>query len=126
MLEIGEVLRGKMEILRREDGERLGRLRTGHSLTQQALADRFGIKQILIADYQSARLRMHAERVVRFAQALGISTDDLLGTAETKPLSEGRLSLKVVLRLSKIESLPASKQRALLQTIDAFLKAENA
>lgn len=107
-------------------GERLSRLRKERSLTQKALAQRIGIIQGLVTNYETDRLRMHPEMVLRFAQALEISTDELLGAKATPPLSEGRLSLKVVRRLSKIESLPARKQQALLQTIDAFLKAENA
>ena len=107
-------------------GERFGRIRKERGLTQQALADLVGLRQSLIADYTSGRLRMHAEMVVRFAQALEITTDELLGTSADQPLTDGPLSLKVVRRLAKIESLPARKQQAILQTIDAFLKAENA
>lgn len=107
-------------------GERFGRIRKERGLTQQQLADRVGIRQSLIADYTSGRLRMHAEMVVRFAQALEITTDELLGTSDKRPLTDGPLSLKVVRRLTKIESLPEHKQRVLLQTIDSFLRGEGA
>jgi transcriptional regulator with XRE-family HTH domain len=103
-------------------GERLARIRKERSLTQTALAEKIGIIQSLITDYERDRLRMHPEMVVRFAQALEISTDELLGAKASRTLGGGKLSLKVARRLSKIESLPDRQQRALLQTIDAYLK----
>lgn len=106
-------------------GERLARLRKERGLTQTALAEKIGIIQGLITNYERDRLRMHHEMVIRFAQALGVSADELLGLSSEREVS-GKLSLKVVRRLSAIESLPDHKQRALLQTIDAFLKAERA
>jgi hypothetical protein len=68
---------------------------------------------------------MHPEMLVRISNALGVSTDELLGVTGQREVS-GKLSLKVVRRLSKIESLPDHKQRILLQTIDAFLRGEGA
>ncbi len=105
-------------------GERLARIRKERGLTQVELAREIGITQSIVTSYECNRLRMHPEMVVRVAQALQTSTDDLLGFKASRPLGDGKLSLKVVRRLSKIESLPEHKQRALLQTIDAFLKAE--
>ena len=107
-------------------GARLARLRKERSFTQTALAEKIGIVQSLVTDYECDRLRMHPEMVVRFAYALDVSADELLGLKASRTLGDGKLSLKVVRRLSAIESLPDHKQRALLQTIDAFLKAERA
>lgn len=106
-------------------GERLARLRKERGLTQTALAERIGIIQGLVTNYETDRLRMHPEMVLRFAEALEISTDELLG-AKARPLTDGPLSLKVVRRLSKIEALPEQKQRAVLQAIDTLLKGAGA
>ncbi|OFZ19429.1 MAG: hypothetical protein A2X94_13910 [Bdellovibrionales bacterium GWB1_55_8] len=69
---------------------------------------------------------MHPEMVIRFALALGVSTDELLGVLSKKnpehPLP--RLSLKLVKRLQKIDRLLDTKQKVLLQTIDGFLRGE--
>lgn len=107
-------------------GERLARLRKERSFTQTALAEKIGIIQSLVTDYERDRLRMHPEMVCRFAYALDVSADELLGLKTSRTLGDGKLSLKVVRRLTKIESLPDHKQRVLLQTIDAFLRGEGA
>ena len=59
--------------------------------------------------------------------ALEVSADELLGLSqETGPKNPAtkKLSLKLVRRLQKMEQLPSSKQKALLQTIDGFLRGE--
>ena len=58
---------------------------------------------------------------VRFAVALELSTDELLGV---KPAKNGKkASRRVLRRLEKIEGLPHGQQATLLRTIDTFLKA---
>lgn len=59
--------------------------------------------------------------VIRFAQALEVTTDELLGIRTAK--ENGRKSsLKLVRRLKRIEELPPAQQKTLLKTIDTFLK----
>ena len=107
-------------------GQRLARLRKERSLTQVELAEKMGIIQGLVTNYERDRLRMHAEMVARFAVALGVTADELLGLKSTRSAaavqSSSGLSLKIVRRLAKVEQLPASQQKALLQTPDLFLQ----
>lgn len=107
-------------------GQRLARIRKERGLTQVELAQKVGIIQSIVTSYEVGRLRMHPEMVVRMARALDVTTDELLGNKTSRPLGEGKLTLKVVRRLSKIESLPEHEQRVLLKTIDTFLKASGA
>lgn len=82
-----------------------------------------GIIQNLISDYEHDKLRLHGEMVIRFAQALEVTTDDILGTTASKGNGgNGKLSLRLLRRLKKIEELPQSQQKTLLKTIDTFLK----
>jgi transcriptional regulator with XRE-family HTH domain len=107
-------------------GERLARLRKERGFTQVELATKIGIVQSLMTSYECDRLRMHPEMVVRFALALAVSSDALLGVPSKKALRDSTdataLSLKLVKRLQKIERLPATQQKALLHTIDVFLR----
>jgi transcriptional regulator with XRE-family HTH domain len=106
-------------------GQRLARIRKERGFTQVELAAKIGIIQSLVTSYECNRLRMHPEMVVRFALALGVTTDELLGMPKTSHASirnSSRLSLKLVRRLQKIEHLTGTKQKALLHTIDVFLK----
>ena len=101
-------------------GQRLARLRRERGLTQVMLADSVGIIQALVSDYERDKLRLNPDMSVKFAQALGVTTDQLLGLQPTK--GNGRLpSRKVLRRLEQIENLPRRDQDALLRTIDAFL-----
>jgi hypothetical protein len=60
--------------------------------------------------------------IVRFARALGISTDDLL-LQPSGPKPANKPNRRVLRRLEQIEALPLSQQNVLLKTIDTFLKA---
>lgn len=101
-------------------GQRLARLRRERGLTQVMLAERVGIIQALVSDYERDKLRLNPDMSVKFAQALGVTTDQLLGLQPTKGNGH-QPSRKVLRRLEEIENLPRRDQDALLRTIDAFL-----
>jgi transcriptional regulator with XRE-family HTH domain len=58
-------------------GQRLARLRKERGFTQVEIAERVGIIQALVSDYELDKLRLNAEMIVRFATASEISTDAL-------------------------------------------------
>ena len=60
-------------------GQRIYELRKKKKLTQKELADKIGISRILVWNYENGRLRLYDEMVKRFAIALKVSTDYLLG-----------------------------------------------
>jgi transcriptional regulator with XRE-family HTH domain len=104
-------------------GERLAQIRKERGLTQKEVAKRTGLIQALVSDYERGRLRLAADMIVRFAVALGITTDELLRPKVRKTTPRRKISRKVLQRLERIDSLPPYKQRALLTTIDSFLRA---
>lgn len=99
-----------------------GRLRKQQGLTQVELAERIGIIQSLISEYERDKLRLNAHMLARFALALGVSADELLGLDDRRH-NGGKVSLKVARRMRLVEKLPAQQQAVLLKTIDAFLTA---
>lgn len=101
-------------------GQRLARFRKEKGFTQVELAQRMGITQALITDYERDKLRPYAEMVVRFALALGTSTDEVLGVRKTKPAG-AFANRRFLRRLEALAHLPKRDQEALLRTIDAFL-----
>lgn len=103
-------------------GQRLARLRKERGFTQVEIAERVGIIQALVSDYERDKLRLNAEMVVRFATALEITTDELLMPKESGTPLRRKPSLRMLRRLEKIESLPANQQSTLLKTIDTFLR----
>jgi transcriptional regulator with XRE-family HTH domain len=104
-------------------GERIARLRKERGYTQIELAERIGTIQALISDYERDKLRLNGEMAVRFALALEVSTDELLGLAGRKAARGKKPSRKILRRMEQIEKLPAAQQALLLKTIDTFIKA---
>jgi transcriptional regulator with XRE-family HTH domain len=103
-------------------GQRLARLRKERGFTQVEIAERVGVIQALVSDYERDKLRLNAEMVVRFAAALEITTDELLKPKGSAPPLRPKPSLRMLRRLERIESLPAHQQATLLKTIDTFLR----
>lgn len=102
-------------------GQRIAKFRKLNGLTQTQLADQIGLTQVLVSDYERDKIRPHPEMIVRFALALGVSADQLLGIK--KPKEAGKMpGLKMLRRIKKIEELPPSKQKTLLHIIDTFVK----
>lgn len=102
-------------------GQRIARFRKEKGYTQVELAKKIGIIQVLISDYERDKLRPNPEMIIRFALALEVSADEILGLKETKN-ERNKPSLKVLRRMKKIEELPLFQQKVLFRTIDAFLK----
>ncbi len=102
-------------------GQRIARFRKLKGYTQVQLADKIGLTQVLISDYERDKIRPHPEMIIRFSMALEVSSDHLLGLKEPKDAGHTH-SLKVLRRIKNIEELPASQQKVLFQIIDTFLK----
>ncbi|MBT8364702.1 MAG: helix-turn-helix domain-containing protein [Deltaproteobacteria bacterium] len=102
-------------------GQRLCRIRKEKGYTQVQLAEKLGIIQVLISDYERDKLRPYNEMIVRFARALDVSSDELLGLRLSKKKGNDP-SLKLIRWMQKTEDLPLSQQKVLLRTIDTFLK----
>ena len=103
-------------------GARLKEIRKRRGVTQVDLAQRLGIHQSLISQYERGSVRLHGALIVRFAQALQTTPDEIL-TAQTTPEGDnGHTSdRRFVRRLRKIDKLSPHQKKILLGTIDAFL-----
>jgi transcriptional regulator with XRE-family HTH domain len=103
-------------------GRRLARLRRERGLTQAQLAERIGILQTLVTDYEHDRLRLSAEMAVRFTLALGISLDAWLLPEAAAPSPKKRApSRAITRRMAMFETLPRHQQRLVLTALDMLL-----
>ena len=102
-------------------GQRLARFRNLKGLTHVELAEKLGLLQSHISAYELGRVRLNADMMVQLANALGVSLDDLVGFKKNGN-NAYKPSLKIAKRMQKIESLSSEEQRALLKTIDNYLK----
>lgn len=106
-------------------GQRLSRLRKKRGLTQVIIAEKMGIIQSLITDYERDKLRPHPEMIARFALALGVSTDEIIGLKNSGS-NDKKMSLRIVRRMQELESLPADQLKTVLKSIDLLIKAAKA
>ena len=105
-------------------GKRLAQIRALRGLSQQELAQRVNVVQVVISNYEIGKLRITAEAALRLAAALEVPIQELLQT-DTPPevVQQRKPSRKVLERLERIESLSRRKQDAILMTIDHFLNS---
>jgi transcriptional regulator with XRE-family HTH domain len=102
-------------------GERIARIRKERGFTQIELAAKIGIIQTIVSAIEIDERKLSAEMAVRFAQALDVSMDELLGPGRQQ--KKGRKpSRKILRRLERIEMLPRTQQIAVLKTIDNALE----
>ena len=104
-------------------GQRLARLRRERGLTQKQIAERTGLIQELVSNYETDKLRLNADMILRFAEVFEVSADELLRGSKSTITAKKQPSIKLVRRMEQIEALPLYEQRALLTTIDKFLAA---
>jgi transcriptional regulator with XRE-family HTH domain len=92
-------------------------------MTQAELAERLGVTQPAISDYEHDDIRLPADVVAQISRIVGVSTDELLGLKDAAPraVSPSPRSRRLYRRLKDIEKLPRRDQQALLRTIEAFL-----
>ena len=102
-------------------GQRLARLRKERGYTQVELAEKMGLIQSLVSDYERGVLRLNAEMLARFALALEVSADEILGLDQAPRPKTSPRSRRIQRRLLALEKLPKRDQETLLRTIDAFL-----
>lgn len=103
-------------------GARIRRFRKVKGLTQTELGDMVGISQRLMTYYEAQGGRPAADLLARFAEALEVSTDVLLGRAQADDprAAAAPQTLQLWRRLRRIEEIPPQDQKAILKMIDAL------
>ncbi len=107
---------------RTDFGARLGELRKAAGYTQQELAQEVGVSRRMIAYYEGETERPPTTLLPALADALGITTDELLGVAAPKKGLKPDTRLKR--RMQQIEKMNPKEKRQVLQLIDAFIERE--
>jgi transcriptional regulator with XRE-family HTH domain len=103
-------------------GARLTQLRKAAGYTQVELAQALGTTQRMIAYYESRAEKAPAALLPQLAEALGVSTDEILGI---KPLKKGKKpDTRLQRRLQQIEKLDPKARRQITQLLDTFLECE--
>ena len=91
-------------------------------MTQTDLAERLNIRQEIVSAYERGAVRIHGALIAAFAQALDVSTDEILGVEKAKRSGTAATDRRVVRLLSDINALPRRERDALLRTISNFVR----
>jgi transcriptional regulator with XRE-family HTH domain len=102
-------------------GKRIARSRKELDFTQKQLAEKLGISQQLMANYELGQRRIHVYLLIKIANALHTSVDTLLGM--NKKNKRGPVP-KIQMRIEQIQKLPLQKQKMILEFLDSFIKRE--
>lgn len=103
-------------------GQRIKELRKQKGYSQGEIGKKINIRQRLVSDYETGRLRLSVEILVKFANALEVNITDLITNDNSKKNIKST-NLKLAQRMRKIETLSPSQQKMIIKTIDALLKA---
>ncbi|WP_295798706.1 helix-turn-helix transcriptional regulator [uncultured Microbulbifer sp.] len=101
-------------------GKRLAQLRKAAGYTQKELAEEIGATRRVIAYYETESEHPPANLLVDLAQALKVSTDELLGVKPVKKVSQP--DSRLLRRMQQIEKLDAATKRQVIQVIDTFIE----
>ena len=103
-------------------GKQLAVLRKAAGYTQQQLAEECGVSRRVIAYYETESPHPPANLLVDLANALDVSTDELLGLKLRK--GQPKLGSRLERRLRQIEQLGPRSRKQILQVIDTVIEAE--
>ena len=102
-------------------GMRIAQLRKDRGMTQSELAERLGVSQPVVSDYENDVIRLPADVVVQLAAVFAVSADEILGL-KSEALKSGAIKNRRLLRqVQAVDQLSKRDQQALLRTIEAFL-----
>ena len=103
---------------------RIAELRKTKGLTQTEFGEQLGLSQKQLTDYETGRVHMNDEMIIRFALALNTSADELLGLKDIK-MKPQTSNLRYTRRIRELELLPEPKKRRVLQVLDYLIRANN-
>jgi len=100
--------------------QRLVRLRKERGITQAQMATLLGVSQPVVSDYERGALRLHGELILKVAEILGVSADELLGRdSQTK---KARTPGKVQKVFEEVSRLPRRQQEKVVEFVTAFVR----
>jgi len=101
-------------------GQRLAEARKAAGLTQTQLAEQLGIAQQTLAHYEMGRLRIAVALLPPLVKLLGVSIEELMG--EQIPPAKRGPAPKLQQQIERIQQLPRTQQRFVMQMLDTVLQ----
>jgi transcriptional regulator with XRE-family HTH domain len=102
-------------------GARIAALRKDQTLTQVQLAQVLGLTQQMIASYEVGRRRVPVSLLPQVAATLAVSLEELIGKKDVRPAKRGPAP-KLQQQIERIQKLPKSRQRFVMEMLDTVLQ----
>lgn len=100
-------------------GARVAELRREQGLSQQAIADEWGIAQQTYAHYEVGRARMPVSLLPELAKLFGVAVGELLGLRNAA--GKRGPAPKFQKQLERIAQLPRARQQVVMDMLDGVL-----
>jgi transcriptional regulator with XRE-family HTH domain len=101
-------------------GQRIAAARKAAGLTQVQLAEALGIAQQTLAHYEGGKLRVAVALLPPLARHLGLSVEELIGTATRRHGKRGPAP-RFQQQIERLSTLPQSQQRLVMQMLDGVI-----
>lgn len=105
-------------------GARMAALRKDQSMTQVQLAELLGLSQQMVASYEVGRRRVPVSLLPQIAQTLAVSLEELIGKKDIQPAKRGPAP-KLQQQIERIQQLPRTQQRFVMQMLDTVLAQQS-
>lgn len=107
--------------------ERLIAIRKERGLTQVELAEAIGSTQRAISYYENVKGWPPAPAVIDLAQALGVTTDELLGVEPMKSVKpkDKKEEQRLWKKFQKLRTLPIKDQRMVVRLLNSLAAADS-
>ena len=109
-------------------GERLTALRKARRLTQVQLAEKIDSTQRAVSRYETIADRAPAPVLAKLAQALGVTTDELLGIKPTRAASHADApeARRLWRKFQQVMALPEKDRRAVIRLVNSLVTVKAA
>lgn len=102
-------------------GARIAELRKAQNITQVQMAETLGVSQQTINSYEVGRRRVPVSALPTLARSLGVSLEELLGEDASAAKKRGPAP-KLQQQIERIQQLPRTQQRFVMQMLDTVLQ----
>jgi transcriptional regulator with XRE-family HTH domain len=101
-------------------GARIAALRKDQGMTQVQLAAALELTQQMVASYEVGRRRVPVSLLPQIAETLTVSLDELIGKKNVQPAKRGPAP-KLQQQIERIQQLPRTQQRSVMQMLDTVI-----
>lgn len=101
-------------------GTHVAELRKAQNITQVQLAETLGVSQQTVNAYEMGHRRIPVSSLPGLAKTLAVSVEELIGSPQPGAKKRGPAP-KLQQQIERIQRLPRSKQRFVMQMLDTVL-----